>query len=112
MTSSYKGQTENTLQSSSAGNTEAKVQPSAQSAGTDNTKTSTPITRRSSKPTKNADNSEKVQVLSDILRTTVKQLEKRGLIKRFKVLSKDRTTVKEIRIVLSPDVWTTDLELK
>jgi hypothetical protein len=42
----------------------------------------------------------------------VTQLERRGLIKRYKVLSKDRTTLKEIRIVLSPDLWTTDLDLK
>jgi hypothetical protein len=35
-----------------------------------------------------------------------------GLIRRYKVLSEDRTTVKKVILVFDNTYWTSDLELK
>jgi len=112
MTSSYKDQTGNTPPSLSGASTEAKAQPSAQSVRTDNTKPSTQTMKVLSKGTRPDATTDKRILLSEIFKTTVTQLERHGLIKRYKLLSKDGTTVKEIRIVLSPDTWTTEMDLK
>ena len=109
MTRLSKDATESTQQSSLDASTEAKVPQSVPLARTDNTKTSTKRTKVLSKSIKQDE--ERDKVLADMLKATVTQLEKRGLIKRYKVLS-DRSTIKEIRLVLSPDVWTTELQLK
>ena len=69
-----------------------------------------PIMPTLSNPINNADNSERVRQHADILRITVILLERRGLIRRLKVLSGDGV-VTEIRLVLSPDVWSDDLRL-
>lgn len=113
MTSSFKAPTEDTPPLSSAESTEARARPSGQSADTtskDGSIQPMTTTQVLSKPISNADNSERLLLQADLLRTTVRLLEKRGLIRRFKVLSKDGVT-KEIRLVLSPQVWTEDLRL-
>lgn len=119
MTYSSKDPTENTPPLLSGENIEASAPPSAPSAKTDNTQTSTTTTPKSSKPTrKDAPTGERLRQHADLFRVTVKLLEKRGLMKRYKVLSKDEVDkagnpkVAEIRLVLSPAVWTDDLHLR
>lgn len=120
MTSSSKGLTGNTQPLSSAGNTEAGVQPSKPSVSSEPTPPSTQIMPVLSKPTSTADNREhkleKLRQQADFLRITVLLLEKNGLIKRYKVLSKPEPgktqTVREIRLVLSPALWNENLTLK
>lgn len=80
-----------------------------QKAGSIQPTTITPLLSQPTLPADNSDN--RLALQADLFQTTVKLLERRGLIKRFKVLSKDLTTVKEIRLVLSPQVWTEDLRL-
>ena len=106
--SKYKEATENIQQLSSEESTEAQVQPSSPSAKTDNTKNSTKTTKKRLQHTVTT---EKVRQHALIMRVALLWLEKRGFLKRYKVLSKDGET-QEIRIVLSPDVWTTGLDLK
>ena len=112
MTSSYKDQTGSTPQSLSGASTGEKVQPSARLARTDNTKPSTQTTKVLSKGTRPDATTDKRILLSEIFKTTVTQLERHGLIKRYKVLSKDGERIKEIRIVLDPSIWTTEMDLK
>ncbi len=69
-------------------------------------------TRASSKPTKPADNSEKVLLAADTARMVLNILEANGLIRRFKVLSKDRTAVKAIVVTFDNTFWAEDLTLK
>lgn len=110
MTSKYKAPTDNTPPLSSVENTEALAQPSAQSASSDNTPPSTKSTPKSSAVTRK--DAERVRQHADMARVTIRLLEKRGLIRRYKVLSQDGTTVKAIRIEFSPSFWTDDLHLK
>ena len=104
-----KDQTESTPPLSSAGKTENKEQQSLQSAKTDNTPTSTPNTKVRSRLTTLSD---KDLQHSEIARAALSHLLKAGLVKRYKVLSVDRKTVKEIQIVFDPEIWTENLELK
>lgn len=113
MTSSSKAVTDNTPPLSSAGNTGASELPSARLANSDNTRTSTPNTPKSYEPTKNGGTTgEKLRQHAEIAKVALKWLERHGLIKRYVVLSKDRKTVKEIRLVLSPSIWTESLDLR
>ncbi len=47
-----------------------------------------------------------------MLKSALLRLEKDGLIKRYRVLSPDRTTVREIQVVFDNSVWTETLELR
>lgn len=109
MTSSSRDQTENTPPSSSDENTEAKEQRSKPSANTENTPASTPTMKPPLKPTKRA---AKVREHAEIARIALKHLEMNGLIRRYRVLSEDRTTVKTVILVFDNTYWTADLELK
>jgi len=66
-----------------------------------------------SENTKNAATTgEKIRQHADMAKICLRWLEKRGLVKRFKVLSKDKTKTVEIRLVLSPAIWTENLDLQ
>lgn len=125
--SKFKGQIGDTPPLSSGESTEGKAQPSLQSVKKEPTQTYMQTTRKPSLNTSKGDNSgrttpdnspttEKTRQHAVIGIAALKQLENSGLIKRFKVLSKDPTTgeqiLKEIRIVFDPAFWTEDLELK
>lgn len=118
--SNSKDLTGNTPPSSSAENIAAKVQPSALSASSDNTPTSTQTSRNPSEATLTTGEnalttlqiSEKSRQHAMLVRAILSQLAKAGLIKRFKVLSKDGTTVQRIRVEFDMSLWTEDLELK
>lgn len=131
MTSLFKAQTENGQPLSSAESTGERVQPSLQSARAEPTQTFTPPMQKQSPATSPADNSglttpttpplplaisERSRQHADIAKAALLQLEKAGLIKRYKVLSGDPTTpttvVKEYRIVFHPSLWTESLDLK
>jgi hypothetical protein len=113
MTSSFKAQTDNTPQSSSGESTGAKARQSGRSASSDNTPRSMQTTKPSLPRILTVDNTaEKTRQHAEIAKVAILQLEKVGLIKRFKVLSADRTTVKEIRLVLDPQYWTPGLDLR
>lgn len=113
MTSLSKGQTEDTPQLSSDESTGALVQPSEPSAKTDNTKTSMTTTHLplntilpAGKP------SEKVLSAADFAKAALTTLERAGLIRRFKVLSKDRKKVRAVVILFDNTYWTPELDLK
>lgn len=55
---------------------------------------------------------EKTRQHATIAKVALRQLEKAGLIKRFRVLSSDGTTLLKIRIDFDNTLWTEDLELK
>lgn len=120
MTSKSKALTANTLPLSSDVNTEAKAQPSKQSASSDNTLTYMQTTKPPSLPTSTTGKkdlttpltTEKARQHAMLAKVALAQLEKAGLIKRFKVLSVDLTTVQRIRIEFDMSLWTDELELK
>ena len=114
MTSKYKAQTDNTLQLSSGASTGARVLQSRPLVSTDNTPLSTQTSsRKSSDMLSTAQNvSEKSRQHAAILKVVLSRLEKDGLIRRFRVLSADRTTVKEIQIVFDCELWTENIELR
>lgn len=103
-----KDQTEDTRQSSSAGSTEAQAQPSEPLAKRDNTKTSTPSTKKQLQHIRIDD---KVLQHAVIAKAALSYLLKSGLAKKYKVLSEDEKTVKEIQIVFDPALWTESLDL-
>lgn len=115
-----KDQTEDTPQSFSGGSTEALVQPSLQSAKTDSMPTSTQTTNPplphmlsdapeglTTPPT-----TEKARQHAMVLKVALSYLLKTGLVKRFKVLSPDGTTVMKIRYEFDMSQWTDGLEPK
>lgn len=112
MTSKFKDPTGNIPPSSSGGSTGAKGQPSEPSARTGGTPPNMTTTGALSKPTKPAANSEKVLLAADTAKMVLNILEANGLIRRFKVLSKDRTTVKAIVVTFDNTFWNEDLTLK
>ena len=112
MTPSSKAQTGNIQPSSSGENTEALVQPSKQSASSDNTQTYTLTTKPPSKSTKIAKISERSRDHALIMKASLYQLRKAGLVKLYAVLSEDKTQIEEIQVVFDPAIWTTKLELK
>lgn len=122
MTFSSRDQTENIQPSLSGANIEGQEPQSKLSASSDNTQTFTQTSQKPSKAMLSEENkgsttlttlkvSEKTRQHAMIARVALLQLEKAGLVKRYKVLSKDTTTLKEIRIVFNPSLWTTDLVL-
>ncbi len=124
MTSLSRVQTEGIPPLSLERSTEAPAQPSSPLVSSDNTQTSTETMSKPSEPISTtepsgSDNSPTTPKITEItrqhamlMRTALLQLEKAGLCKRFRVLSKDGETVKEIQVVFSPDLWTTGLSLK
>jgi hypothetical protein len=109
MTSSYKEATGNTPPLSSDESTEVKVQQSKRLAKTENTPLNTKSTAESSKPIKL---DEQAMRAADMMKIALTMLQKRGLIRQFKLLSEDRTTVREILIRFDNSVWNEDLTLK
>lgn|SRR3990167_1393572 len=115
MTSSFKAQTENTRQWLSDENTGVSELPSGPSVGTDNTAKNTATMPKQSRRTLPAATTEldnKTVLSALMLKAALSRLLKNGLIKQYQVLSADRTTVKEIQIVLDPAIWTTDCDLR
>ena len=114
MTSKFKEVTDNTPQLSSDVNTEAKAQPSKPLASSDNTPTSTKTSRSQSMITLTTGKSvsEKHLQYSVLLKVVLSSLEAAGLLKKYRVLSKSTSVVKEITIVLDPAIWTENIELK
>ncbi len=112
MTSKSKDPTGNIPPSSSGGSIGEKGQPSEQSARTASTPPNMTTTEASSKPIKPAANSEKILLAADTAKMVLNILEANGLIRRFKVLSKDRTTVKAIVVTFDNTFWNEDLTLK
>lgn len=123
MTFKSKDRTENTPLLSSAGSTEGPAQPSAQSARTDNTPDPMQITNLPSMPTLPVGPLDEKTVLSALmLKASLQRLEKNGLIRRYKVLSRDEQgqvlkdnhgvpVVREYRLVFDPEIWGEDLKL-
>jgi hypothetical protein len=109
MTSSSREVTGSTPPLSSDEKTEVRAQPSKQSARTASTPQNTMTTAVSLKPIKL---DEQAMRAADMLKINLKMLENRGLIRRFRVLSEDRTTVKTILISFDNSVWNEDLTLK
>jgi hypothetical protein len=66
----------------------------------------------SSQPILPAKIDDKTITNAQILKMVAAQLEKKGLVKRAKVLSKDRTTVTKIILVLDAQYWDEQLNLK
>lgn len=111
--SKYKAVTGNTLQSSSEGNTGEPERPSLPLANSDNTLAYTQTTsKQSPSMLSGVTTGEKTRQHALIAKTALQQLQKAGLIKRYRVLSIDRTTVKRVRIEFDMDVWTESLDLK
>lgn len=73
---------------------------------------SMPITKLPSPPIYNSALDEKIRLNAMILRAAIGVLRKYGLIKQYRVLSIDRTTVIETRLVFKSALWTDRLELQ
>lgn len=120
MTSKFKALTANTPPLSSDVSTGAKAGRSKQSVSSDNTLTYMQTTKPPSLPMLSTDKkgsttpltTEKTRQHATLAKVALNQLEKAGLIKRFKVLSVDLTTVQKIRIEFDMSLWSDDLELK
>lgn len=124
MISKSKDQTESTPPSSSAGVTAAKEQLSEPLASSESTLISTPITslllpdikiegkNGSDKTLTTLKITEKSRQHATLAKVALTQLERAGLIRRFKVLSADGTTLQKVRIEFDMTAWTDDLELK
>jgi len=119
MTSRYKAQTGNTPPLSSEGNTEAKAQPSTPLANMTTAGEVTPpmkITRTTSKNTLTTGAkglvSERAMLSATMFKAAVGRLRKDGLVKLYRVLSQDKTTVTQIVISLPAELWTESLDLQ
>jgi len=117
MTSKSKVATDNTQPSSLGESIEVKGLPSVQSAAmtTVEKKTLSTMTIRTPSVgilTTGKNVSEKSMLAAQVTKAVLLRLEKDGLIRRFKVLLKGTTTVKEIQIVFSPEIWTDTLDLR
>lgn len=127
MTSSSRDQTEPTPPLLSEKSTVEKALPSKPLASSESTPSSTETTKVPSEPISTtgpaeADNSpttvpttpkisEKARQHAVLMRTALLQLEKAGLCKRYRVLSEDGITLKEIQVVFDPSLWTDGLVL-
>jgi hypothetical protein len=115
-----KDRTESTPQSSLDESTEALVQPSLQSASSDNTLTSTQTTNQPLPPILPGEKSalttppttEKSRQHAMVLRVALSYFLKTGLVKKYQVLSPDGATVQKIRYEFDMSKWTRDLEPK
>jgi hypothetical protein len=114
MTSKYKAATDNTPQSSFEGSTEARARPFRQLVSSDNTTTSTKTSKVQSMITltTGVSVSEKSLQYSVLLKVVLSSLIKAGLVKKYRVLSSDKSVVKEYQLVFSPEIWTEMFDLK
>ncbi len=119
MTSKFKAQTGNTQLLSSEGNTEAKARPSSRLVGMTTVEKATPlmtITPTTSKSTlttgKKGLPSERAVLSAMMFKAAVGRLKKDGLVKSYRVLSEDKTTVTQIVISLPAELWTESLDLR
>lgn len=130
MTSLSKDPIESIQPSFSAENIGGSVPPSKPLVSTESTLPSIQPMPKQSKDTLPADNTasttlttpattpkitERSRQHADIAKAALSQLLKAGLIKQFNVLSKNEngtTTLKEIRVVFDPSLWTEGLDLK
>lgn len=72
-----------------------------------------PIMKQPLKPTKRAAKiDDKLREHAEIARIALNQLDVNGLIRRYRVLSEDRATVKKVILVFDNNYWTPDLELR
>lgn len=118
--SKFKDQTGDTPPLSSGESTEAKGQPSEQSARADNTLASMQTLKRQSTDMLSSDHpamttvaiTEKARQHAMLVKIALKILLNAGLIKRYEVRSPDTTTVLRIRYEFDMFFWTEDLELK
>lgn len=118
--SKFKGQTEDTQPLSSGEKTEAKAQPSEQSARTDSTQNSMQTSKKPLPDMLSSESAgfttvkitEKARQHAMLVRIALKILLNAGLIKRYEVRSSDLTTVLRIRYEFDMFFWTEDLELK
>ena len=121
--SKFKDQIGNTPPLSLDGNTGASAQPFSPSVSSDNTLPSTQTMRTPLQPMLSSENeglttlttpptTEKTRQHAMLVKVALMQLEKAGLIKRYKVLSRDGTTVQRIRIEFDMSDWSEDLDLK
>lgn len=116
--SKFKAVTDPTPQSSSGANTGAKAQPLQQSANVTTAEKSTPptqTTRARSKHTLTTDKNaltESVRVSAVMMKASLSVLAKNGFVRRYKVLSSDKTVVKSIQVEFDMDLWSELLELK
>lgn len=119
MTSKFKAVTESTPQSSLEGNTGARVRPSLQSAGmttVDESTLPTKITPTTSKNTSTTGGKgslkERTLLSAMMFKAAAGRLRKDGLVKLYRVLSPDKTTVTQIVISLPAELWTESLDLR
>lgn len=110
MTSRYKGATEIIPPSFLGESTEEKARLFKQLASLDNTRRSTRTTKNKSAPMlSSVIPDEKTRGHAMLARVALLSLERAGLCRRYRVLSKG--VVKEIRVVFSPEIWAEDLRL-
>lgn len=116
MTSKFKALTESTPQLFSGASTEARELQSKPSASTDNTLTSTqtlsePFLTMLSTAKSVSEITEKSRQHSVLLKVLLSNLENAGLIRRFKVLSKEGAWM-ETQVVFDNSLWLENLDLK
>lgn len=116
--SKFKEVTDPTPQSLSGASIEAKAELLQQSASVttvENLTLPTQITRKQSKPTFTTDRkglTESVRVSAIMMKASLSVLVKNGYVRRYKVLSSDRTVVKAIQVEFDISLWDENLELK
>jgi hypothetical protein len=116
--SKFKAATDHTQQSLSVGSTEAKAPPLQQSASVTTVEKSTPpmqTMKKRSSPTLTTDKNaltESVRVSAVMMKASLSVLAKSGFVRRYKVLSSDKTVVKVIQIEFDMDFWSEGLDLK
>lgn len=115
--SKFKEVTDPTLQSSLGASTEAKVTPLQQSVSVTTVENLTPltqITKKQSKPTLTTGKkglTESVRVSAVMMKASLSVLAKNGYVRRYKVLSSDKTVVKAIQVEFDMSLWDENLEL-
>lgn len=116
--SKFKEVTDHTPQLSLDASTEAKVRPLQQSANVTTVESQTPptqITRTQSKRTLTTgrkDLTESVRVSAVMMKASLSVLARNGYVRRYKVLSSDKTVVKAIQVEFDISLWDENLELK
>lgn len=116
--SKFKALTDPIPQSSLEGSIEAKGLPLQQSASVTTVASPTlPIqtTRKQSKPiltTGRKELTESVRVSAVMMKASLSVLAKNGFVRRYKVLSSDKTVVKAIQVEFDMTLWDESLELK
>jgi hypothetical protein len=119
MTSKFKARTENTPRLSSVESTEAKAEQSSPLAATTTEEkltqptTITPETLGSTLTTgKKEQPNERTVLSATMFRAALLRLKKDGLVKLYRVLSPDGTTVEKIIVELPAENWTESINLR